>query len=246
MQPDILTLREFYSTLLGKFVRAKLARLALDRWPSTQGDAMLGVGYATPVLRFFLRQSGPNAAIIAAMPRALGAMYWPTRGDNHTVMADAHTLPLAPNAIHRAVVMHALEFSEDAEAAMKELWRVLAPGGRALLCVPNRRSIWSGVHATPFGHGTPYSVAQLRALAERAGFTPMHTDSVVFIPPLQSRLLLKAATVFEWLAWLLPRAGGVLVMEVEKQIYAGLAEPVHKKAAKIVWVPAAGFRKQSL
>lgn len=240
MRPDILGLREFYGTPLGKWVRAKLARLALDRWPSTEGDAILGVGYTTPVLRFFLRQSGPNAPIIAAMPRSQGAMYWPARGDNRAIMSHKDELPLGTNAIHRAILMHALEFAEDPERVLKELWRVLTPGGRALICVPNRRSIWSSAHGTPFGHGTPYSIAQLRQLIEQTGFTYMQCDTVIYMPPTQARLWLKAARWFEWLNWVLPRSGGVVVMEVEKQIYAGLAEPVGKRSAKVVWVPATG------
>ena len=121
MRPDILGLREFYGTRLGKWVRARLARMALERWPDTKEDAILGLGYTTPILRFFLRQSGPKAPIIAVMPRNQGAMYWPARADNRTVMAHKSELPLGPNRIHRAILLHALEFAESPEAVLT--WR---------------------------------------------------------------------------------------------------------------------------
>lgn len=240
MRPDIRGLREFYGTRLGKYVRARIAHMAIERWPDTKGDTMLGLGYATPVIRFFLRRSGPEGAVIAAMPRGQGALYWPARADNRTAIVHKHELPFAPNAIHRAVLMHALEFAVDPEAVVKELWRVLTPGGRALICVPHRRSIWSGASATPFGYGTPYNVAQLRHLLERAGFTFMQADMLLHMPPVQARLLHRLRWLFEGLGTLLPGTGGLLVMEVEKQIYAGIAEKASNKATKVVWVPAAG------
>ena len=36
---------------------------------------------------------------------------------------------------------------------LREIWRVLAAGGRVILVVPNRAGIWARTEATPFGHG---------------------------------------------------------------------------------------------
>jgi hypothetical protein len=239
MRPNIISLREFYGTSLGRFVRGRLARHLMDRWPSAKDDVMLGLGYATPILRLFRRQAGGAAPLIAAMPRAQGAMYWPARGDNFAVMAHEDALPLAPNTIHRAVLLHALEFTETQEDMLRELWRVLTPGGRAMLYVANRRGLWSSAQATPFGHGTPYSTAQLKQALDAAGFTLMHTETLVFLPPVTSQALFKIAPIIEGVCrWVLPGTGGVVAMEVEKQIYAGVREPVRKSATNLVWIPA--------
>ena len=63
---------------------------------------------------------------------------------------------------------------------------------------------------------------------------------LLHMPPVQARLLHRLRWLFEGLGTLLPGTGGLLVMEVEKQIYAGIAEKASNKATKGVWVPAAG------
>src|SRR5947207_8712583 len=52
-------------------------------------------------------------------------------------------LPLGDAAVDRVLLVHALEMSRDAEALLREAWRVLAPGGRLLAVIPNRRGIWA-------------------------------------------------------------------------------------------------------
>jgi hypothetical protein len=238
MRPDIRSLREFYGTRLGRWVRNVLAHKVLDRWSNTRGDVILGIGYATPLLRLLLRQSGSSGVVLAGMPRAQGGLYWPSRGDNRTVLVHEDALPMPANTVHRVVLLHALEFAEDPKALLREVWRVLTPGGRAMMYVPNRRSIWSGAQGTPFGYGTPYSIAQLRHLLEDTGLTVMHCDTVLYAPPLQWTLVRKLAPVLEVLGFLLPFSGGVIAMEVEKQIYAGIRETKRKNTPAVVWIPA--------
>ena len=52
-------------------------------------------------------------------------------------------------------------------ALLREVWRVLAAGGRLLAVVPNRRGVWARIDTTPFGHGRPYSRSQITASAAR-------------------------------------------------------------------------------
>lgn len=238
MRPDIVVLREFYGTILGRFVRAQLAQKVRKHWVDTREDVMLGLGYTTPILRFFIRQPELKRNVIAVMPRAQGGMVWPTRGDSRAMMAEPDALPLPNNSVHRALMLHTLEFSEDPHAVMRECFRVLTPGGRMLVCVPNRRSIWSAAQGTPFGYGTPYTIAQLRQLVAAAGFSVMHYETALYLPPYQSKILLRIAPWLEWIgAWILPHAGGVVMMEIEKQIYAGIREPLKKSGKKIAWYP---------
>ena len=41
-------------------------------------------------------------------------------------------------SIDRVLMVHSLEFAESPRETLKELWRVLAPGGRLVIVVPNR------------------------------------------------------------------------------------------------------------
>lgn len=63
--------------------------------------------------------------------------------DVATVVAAAHALPVAQNSIDGVVLHHALECAPDPRAAMREVARVVRPGGRLLVCCFNPLSLWS-------------------------------------------------------------------------------------------------------
>lgn len=52
------------------------------------------------------------------------------------LVADAQNLPLPDDSVELAVSFHVLEHVPDDRAALRELARVLAPTGRALICAP--------------------------------------------------------------------------------------------------------------
>ena len=51
--------------------------------------------------------------------------------------------------------------------------RVLAPSGRVIAVIPNRRGVWTRTENTPFGHGRPYSRSQITELLRQTWFTPI-------------------------------------------------------------------------
>ena len=81
-------------------------------------------------------------------------------------------MPLTDGAVDRVLLVHALEMTNDPAALLREVWRVLAPGGRLLAVVPNRRGVWARMDTTPFGHGRPYSRSQINQLLRETWFTP--------------------------------------------------------------------------
>ena len=95
--------------------------------------------------------------MVSLMPRDQGAIYWPSDGDNICLLADPSALPIADNLLNRVIAVHALEHSQHAASLLREIWRVLVPGGRALLIVPNRHGLWSQAAETPFGCGQPFT-----------------------------------------------------------------------------------------
>jgi hypothetical protein len=101
------------------------------------------------------------------------------------------------------------------------LWRVLAPQGRALFIVPNRRGMWARFDSTPFGHGRPYSRSQLVNLLRDAEFTPTGWANALFAPPLKHSFAIRTAPAFERMGlWLSPGFSGVILVEAVKQVYA--------------------------
>lgn len=223
--PDIVSLQQFYDTPFGQDVRALVAARVQALWPDAKDDIVLGIGHCAPYLEY-LRPSA--AGISIAMPAHQGAAYWPPAGDNQVYLAHEAELPLSENSVNRLLLLHSFEHTEHLNAMLDEMWRVLTPGGRALLVVPNRIGLWCHSSRTPFGYGRTFSTAQLRALMTAHQFAVTHSDTALFLPPLPVRLLWRAARQVEFVGRLLcPFIGGVLLVEAQKQIYASIKQPVH-------------------
>lgn len=230
MHLDVLDLRSFYyrSTLgraAQKVIRGELTRI----WPDTQGQTVVGFGFAVPLLRPFLSQA---RRVIGLMPGPQGVMPWPQGMPNVSVLCEDTLWPLQTGSVDRLVLLHGLETSDDPGALLLECYRVLGPGGRAVFVVPNRSGLWSRSDATPFGYGRPYSMSQLEAQLRAHGFVPETAFSTLFQPPSPRRMWRRAAGLFERAGRHVPvfAAGGVLMIEVSKQVPAprrpGLGERV--------------------
>jgi SAM-dependent methyltransferase len=227
MYTDVVDLRDFYATSLGQVAQRMIRRRVRLLWPDTAGLRVLGLGFSTPYLRPFL---GEAERVAALMPAQQGVLPWPAEGQNVVALADEAELPLADYSIDRVLLVHALEASEQVRPLLKEVYRVLAGGGRLLCIVPNRRGIWARLDRTPFGHGHPYTPGQLSRLLRDEMFTPLQSHAALFIPPLRSRMVLRAAAAWEQIGerWF-PRFAGVAMIEAAKQVYV---KPAPVRAAK--------------
>lgn len=234
MRPNVVGLRQFYSSPLGRKTKQRLRQLVAAQWTDHAQEVIVGIGYAVPVLRV-LERAGP-AAIAALMPANQGAIYWPVHSDNHSLLADPMMPPFAPASLHRVVMLHAFEYAASPKELLQVYWQMLVPGGRLLLIVPNRRGYWASFGSTPFSHGTPYSMSQMKELLAETQFTLRETTTALFGLPTGSGFWLGLWRSCEALGRrLLPGVGGVLVIEAEKQIYASIPEPVTSKRN---WAPA--------
>ena len=169
MTIDVIDLRDFYSQRLGIVARRLINRGIRARWPDAAGQRVLGLGYPTPYLGLFREDS---ERCIAFMPAAQGVLKWPTARPALATLVDEFSMPLPDAAVDRILLVHALEMSDDPERLLREVWRVLAPSGRLIAVIPNRRGVWTRTDNTPFGHGRPYSRAQITQLLRQTWFTP--------------------------------------------------------------------------
>jgi SAM-dependent methyltransferase len=238
--PDVVSLRQFYSSPLGESCRALIGDSILDLWPDARGDLLLAVGYALPYLEEYL---AAGAQVISCMPSGQGAVYWPANGTNKVFMAHESELPLADNTVNRVLLVHTLEHTEQLTGLMQEAWRVLTPGGRMLAVVPNRHGFWSRSPRSPFGYGRPFSLAQLKDLIARAHFTATRSTSALMVPTTRLQFVWRAAAKIEKFGKMCCGFfGGVWIIEAEKQLYAAIKQPVHAKRGYGVAVPAAATK----
>ena len=218
MYQDVSELSDFYARPLGQIARRVLGRRIRAQWPNVRGLTLMGLGFATPYLATFRSEV---LRVGALMPASQGALIWPSNGNTLSALVEEDRLPLADNSVDRLLAVHYLETAERVRPMLREIWRVLAPDGRLLMIVPNRRSMWSQSDATPFGHGRPYSRSQLDKILADALFTPIDWTYALHMPPFERKFILRSASSFERLgARVTPTFGGVILVEAKKEIMA--------------------------
>ena len=106
-------------------------------------------------------------------------------------IADVRELPFRAASFDAIYSMGTIEHFDETEHAVDELARVLKPGGRAIVGVPNRHDpflrpllVWAlqaaGLYA--YGYEKSFSRRALRTMLERAGLEVVAETAILFIP----------------------------------------------------------------
>jgi SAM-dependent methyltransferase len=105
-----------------------------------------------------------------------------------------HPLPLEDDAFDLAVALDVLEHVADDGTALRELGRVLAPGGRLLVTVPQYTWLW-GEHDVLAHHHRRYTRTTLLGRAADAGFMSERVtafNTILLAPIAAARLIQRA------------------------------------------------------
>jgi SAM-dependent methyltransferase len=86
--------------------------------------------------------------------------------DRPTVVADMRDLPFAPDSFASALAVHSIEHVPDADRALRELTRVVEPGGVVVLVTPNRLTFGRPDEIIDPYHFVEYDPRELAALCE--------------------------------------------------------------------------------
>ncbi|RMF11075.1 MAG: class I SAM-dependent methyltransferase [Alphaproteobacteria bacterium] len=244
MHLDVVRLRDFYHTPLGLVCARLIGRKLRSLWPDVKGMNVLGLGYATPYLGPFAYDRSA-ARVLCLMAASQGVHVWSpvcgARRGNLAGITEENALPLPDESIDRILLVHILETSDRPRSLLREVWRVLAPGGRIIAVAPNRTGCWAFFERTPFGHGRPYTRAQFEASLREHMFAPVAHATSLFAPPLKGRVGVRAVMAFEDLGarwW--PRIGGVHIVEAEKRVYASDSRPP-VRVVKPLPMPTSGW-----
>ena len=139
------------------------------QWAAEQGAAVFGIDISEPIAR---AARAEDARIQAAV-------------------ADCRRLPYADESFDAVYSMGTIEHFDDSDTAVREMWRVLKPGGRAIVGVPNRMDPFlrpllvaalSAVGWYGYGYEKSYSRRALRSMVESCGFVVVAETGILFIP----------------------------------------------------------------
>ena len=141
------------------------------QWVQSQGATVFGVDISEPIAR---------QAAAAFEPNHL-----------HAAASDVRILPFANQSFDAIYSMGTIEHFLDPERALREMFRVLKPGGRAVVGVPNRfdpflrPALAAFLQATglyDYGYEKSFSRRRFKAMLESAGFKVVAETSILFIP----------------------------------------------------------------
>ncbi len=120
--------------------------------------------------------TGKNLERLEQYARATGTDYYEEalrfcleRGHTMLCKADAIDLPFADNTFDITTALDVIEHLDDDYAALKELYRVMKPGGLLIVSVPAYAILWT-YWDDILGHRRRYTTAMMRQVATRAGF----------------------------------------------------------------------------
>ena len=83
MRRDVLELRQFYASDLGRAARAMIGRKVIEVWGDARGLDVLALGYATP---FVTEARRAARRVVGAMPAQQGVEIWPAGEANLTTL----------------------------------------------------------------------------------------------------------------------------------------------------------------
>ena len=106
-------------------------------------------------------------------------------------VSDIRALPFAADAFDLIYSMGTIEHFPDYPVAVAEMFRVLKPGGRAIIGVPNKLDpflrplmvhVLNRVNRYAYGMELSFTPGELRRLLERAGFRVIGLSGILFMP----------------------------------------------------------------
>ena len=205
---------------LGQWVLAREDRLLADLVRRFHGDTLVWSGGTPATARGVKRCMVRNCFYLAVRETE-------THAELSSMTGRLSALPMPNQSADGFVLHHSLELEDDPREALREVSRVVAPGGRLLICAFNAMSLWGLRAMYARLHDDPFSgmrfVIPLRLLDWLAllGFRPeSRTAYLGFGLPLHLGWNWPGQ-VGAWLDRVQPPTGGVVIVSALKQAQGG-------------------------
>lgn len=175
--------------IIASFVK-QICEQVTDRRPR-----ILDVGCGTGGNLKLLSQFG-DAEGVDISPDALA--FCRVRGLNKVKLGAAEDLPYDDGTFDLVTALDVVEHLDDDVAGLREMRRILRPGGRILIFVPTFMWLW-GVQDDISHHRRRYRLPELRRAVTQAGFEVERTTyaNITFLPPTFVGRMLMRLTGFK-------------------------------------------------
>ena len=182
---DLFQLEDTYWWFVG---RRQLVRQLLERDVSDTQVRVLDAGCGTGGT---MKQLGGAGEVHGCDYSPVALSLCRMRGFDRLASGDVAALPYADQSFRAVISCDVLEHLPDDRAGLREMARVLQPGGVLIITVPAHRFLWSE-HDEALAHRRRYSARELRRLLEEVGAEVVKLSPVVVVafgPILVFRLL---------------------------------------------------------
>ena len=163
---------------------AGLRILKTDLWDEAKNTRILAWAARRGARAFGIDISAPTAILAKAS-------FTHHSSPLRAAVADVRELPFGDASFDAIYSMGTIEHFDETERAVEEMARVLKPGGRAIVGVPNRHdpflrpllaTVLQALGLYAYGYEKSYSRRALRAMLQRAGLTVVAETAILFIP----------------------------------------------------------------
>ncbi|MEW8587276.1 MAG: methyltransferase domain-containing protein [Candidatus Thiodiazotropha sp.] len=179
--------RRWFETPIGRLVKAYESRLALRLLQPQPGEMILDAGCGSGIFTAPMLDAGAQLVGVDLSAPMLAEARRNLRGDRFSAsVGNICALPFADQSFDKVVSITALEFIEDAQSDINELFRVSRTGGSVVVATLNSLSPWAE-RRTKQAEGDPGSVFReiyFRSPAELAALAacPARIETAIHFP----------------------------------------------------------------
>jgi len=192
-----------------------------------ESECVLGVGCGTGVYLLELAQRGAQVAGVDSSPNMIEIAQRKLAGAGyaaHLKLADAEALPFPDDTFDTALSVLLLEFVAAPQKIIREMFRVVKPGGRLVIGTLNRYSVWAlrrslltALGSSKHVRATYLTRRYLNSLLLAEGGRDLLWRSAIYFPPVDNHFFLRTALFLENIGHrVLPFSGAFLAVRANK------------------------------
>jgi len=226
-QQQALAYDQWFATPLGRWAWHCEQEALWEVLPPLNGFRVLEAGCGTGIFTLPLAARGATVVGLDRSAAMLARAQVKARDAGVAVAwlnGDVTALPFPPESFDGALCLLTLEFISSRETALRELARVLRPGGFLVLALLNRYSLWTlkrkvtaWFKPSLWREVDFLSESRAARLLTQTGFTPLTWRRALYYPPVKNPRLLRLAPLCEGLGHrLFPQTAAFLVVLCRK------------------------------